>query len=480
VNLPLAPPIRVARPRWEHQQRAFEFVERLWKTGLHGAMLPMWMGTGKTRVAIDLMTAFGLRIVLVLCPLRVVPVWAQQVSEYADGYECLMLDDRAGTIETRTRRAKDAVTWATTRNQKLVIIINYESARSDPFATWALHNIWPLVICDESHRLRLASGLTSRFTARLGMRTRYRLALTGTPMAHEPLDIWGQFRFLDPNVLDPTFGSFKLRHAVMGGYYDREIKGWKDLDQLNRKFYSIAFRVTEDVLDLPPELDEPCYGELSQRAQKIYDDMEEDLLAWVAEDREVTAANALVRLLRLQQITSGVITDDAGEEHQIDRTKEDLLSDLLSDIDPGEPVVVFARFKADLKAIHRACSQLGRPSAELSGTTDELELWKQGGADGPTILAVQIQAGGVGVDLTRARYAVYYSTGFSLTDYLQSRARVRRPPQTRPVTYYHLLIRGSIDEIVRRAIERRQDLIESTLSEIKKSQLGGRVAETRS
>jgi SNF2 family DNA or RNA helicase len=425
------------------------------------------MGGGKSRVAIDLAVAFGLRLILILCPLRVVEVWRTQFQRHAPAqYEFLALDDRVNSVQSKTRKAKEMLAWATAYNRSLVICVNYESARSEPFAHWALANAWPLIICDESHRIRSASGRTSRFAGGLTLRSRFRLALTGTPMAHQPIDIWGQFRFLDPTVLDPTFGSFKLRHAIMGGYFQKEIKGWKDLEDLNRKFYSIAFRVTDEVLDLPPELDQPLYTRLDAEGARVYREMEQNLIAWLG-SAEFVADNALVRLLRLQQITGGTLRDETGQEHQVDAAKERLLADFLEDLDPTEAVVVFAKFKSDLRAIHRAASKNSLTSGELSGEVDDLARWQRGEKDDPTILAVQIQAGGVGVDLTRARYAVYFSMGFSLTDYLQSRARVRRPPQTRPVTYYHLLVENSIDENVLRAVLARQDLIESVLEEIK-------------
>jgi SNF2 family DNA or RNA helicase len=80
-----------------------------------------------------------------------------------------------------------------------------------------------------------------------------------------------------------------------------------------------------------------------------------------------------------------------------------------------------------------------------------------------------MQSGGVGIDLTRAAYAIYYSTGFSLGDYLQSRARLYRAGQKRPVMFYHLYLRNTIDEYVARAIVARQDLVESVLRELRES-----------
>src|SRR5215471_11123052 len=104
----------------------------------------------------------------------------------------------------------------------------------------------------------------------------------------------------------------------------------------------------------------------------------------------------MVKLLRLQQITGGSLEDERGVAHHVDSAKEDLLEDLLEDLD--EPVVVFARFKPDLAAIHRVCRKLGRSSGELSGSYDDLAAWQRGGPQDPVVLAVQIQAGGLGVD----------------------------------------------------------------------------------
>ena len=83
------------------------------------------------------------------------------------------------------------------------------------------------------------------------------------------------------------------------------------------------------------------------------------------------------------------------------------------------------------------------------------------------MLAVQIDSGGVGVDLTRARYAIYYSLGFSLGSYEQSLARIHRPGQTRPVEYIHLLAEGTVDERVMAALARRSDVVNTVLHEMK-------------
>ncbi|MBE0656622.1 MAG: DEAD/DEAH box helicase, partial [Bryobacteraceae bacterium] len=122
------------------------------------------------------------------------------------------------------------------------------------------------------------------------------------------------------------------------------------------------------------------------------------------------------------------------------------------------------RFHKDLEAVNRVADETGRRSLELSGRADELQLWQAGGAP---VLAVQIDSGGVGVDLTRARYAIYYSLGFSLGSYEQSLARIHRPGQTRPVTYIHLLAEGTVDQKVMTALARRSDVVNSVLQQMK-------------
>ena len=111
---------------------------------------------------------------------------------------------------------------------------------------------------------------------------------------------------------------------------------------------------------------------------------------------------------------------------------------------------------------------MGRGSLELSGRCHELEHWQKG-VD--PILAIQVQSGGLGIDLSRARYAVFYSLGFSLAEFLQARKRLHRPGQTRTVTYLHLIATGTVDVDVYHALEKRQDVVEYVLTQTKQGGL---------
>ena len=103
-------------------------------------------------------------------------------------------------------------------------------------------------------------------------------------------------------------------------------------------------------------------------------------------------------------------------------------------------------------------NELKRNYGEISGRRKDLteNATMPGDID---IMGVQISAGGLGIDLTRACLAINYSVGYSLSDYEQWLARMHRPGQTRPVRYINLVVEDSVDEAVYRAIEKKQDIV---------------------
>jgi SNF2 family DNA or RNA helicase len=464
----------LTRP-WRHQQAACRFVLDHIAAGLHGILLAMGMGTGKSLVACMLVLGLSARRVLIACPLRVVPVWINQFEQHV-GIPVVIaaLDEDAGSVAQKQELAEEKMRLAEARGVPFVAVINYDSAWRDPFATWAEKQTWDLVIADEAHRIKTPGGKASLFFKRLRLRSRHRIALTGTPMPHGPMDIYSVFRFLDIRIFGPSFAAFRQNYAVMGGFQRKQITGFQKLDELERLMSRVTYRVGKEVLDLPPETDVTYHCDLGSEARRIYKDLEEDFVAQVR-DGVVTAANAMVKILRLQQVANGIAKTDDGVDHRVDTAKQKLLADTLEDIGPGEPVVVFCWFHLDLDAVHESCRALqagltdedkakGRyQTLELSGRRDELKQWQEGAAQ---VLAVQIQAGGEGVDFTRARYSIFYSVGYSLGKYVQARSRTHRPGQTNPVEHIHLITRNTVDVKIMRALEKRAEIIESILAEI--------------
>ena len=283
-------------------------------------------------------------------------------------------------------------------------------------------------------------------------------------MPHSPLDIYAQMRFVDPSFFGSSYAIFRSRYAVMGGFQQHQVVSFRNLDEMEEILAQVCHRVTKrEVLDLPSVVHETRRIDLGGGA-RIYDQMERDFVADV-ESGKITASNALTKLLRLQQITSGFAAMDTGELRQVNTAKFDALAGYLSDLPLTEPVVVFARFRRDLDMIRKAATDQGREVRELSGRANELKSWQSDNSG--TVLAVQIQSGGVGIDLTRARYCVYYSLGFSLGDYEQSLARLHRSGQKEHVSYVHLVVKNTIDERVYGALRNKAHVVDAVLSRIK-------------
>lgn len=455
--------IVAARPAlWRHQTEALAFLASRYQDGHRAAALHIDMGGGKTRIVVEHVAQRGYRRVLVVCPKSVAPVWQAEIRRWWPRSDTpIVLDLSQGAI---SRRAQELGLYAGRPNMPVLIAItNYDAFWREPLRSAILRARFDLVVYDESHRLKTPGGKASLFAAYLRDRIPHRLALTGTPMPHSPLDIYAQYRSLDVSVFGRSFAAFKARYAIMGGFEGRQVVAFQRLDELAAKVALLAYRVEPERLDKPPATDAARYCYLEPQAARIYRELEEELVAEV-EAGTVTAANALVKLLRLQQVTSGIVRTEDGQEAQVSTAKREALAEVLDDLSPTEPVVVFCRFRSDLDTVHSVARALGRKSMEISGRRNELREWQEGKAP---VLAVQMQAGALGVSMVRARYAVFYSLGYSLGDYQQARARLVRPGQARPVTFVHLLARGTVDEHVYQALEAKADVVEHVLRLLK-------------
>lgn len=466
-------------PRWPVQEEALEF-----SLSHEAVMLDLDMGCGKTRVAIDAMMAIPeVRCALVVCPKAVMGVWPRELAKYADPTEYVVFQRRAGeTVRQTAARLWDVMAaYEDVKDvpgtpKKLVLVVNYDSVWRKPLGDYLVRladrHEMDMVILDESHRAKAAGSKVSKYLAMLGRRVPRRLCLSGTPMANSPLDVYGQYRFLDRSIFGTSHERFLQRYAVLGGPERKFIVGFKDQQDLMERFRSIAYTChMSDVADrvkLPEALPPQVIGvELPKGDMATLRDLERDFVAECA-GGFVTANNVLVKLLRMQQVCAGFCEVqegpmEAGEVREVNHAKADALRSVLQDLDPAERVVVFCVFRHDLDEVRRVALLEGRPAFELSGREHTLEDWAgEGGVhDGHGgVIAVQVQAGAEGVDMTCASHAVYFSLPHSLALYEQSKARLHRPGQSRPVSFLHLIAEGTVDEAMYSSLQRKRDVID--------------------
>lgn len=446
--------------RWQNQEEALQFALQ------HpSCMLDMDMGTGKTRVAIDAMFARkDVYRVLVVCPKAIVSVWRQNLEKFAPpGWSCW--DEQKGSVKSKAESFKK---WLHgTPAAKQIAVMNYDVVWRYPMGDLVLKGCFNMVVLDESHRAKAAGSKTSKYLGMLGKRVRYKMCLSGTAMANSPLDVYGQYRFLDNTVFGTNHNQFLQQYAIMGGPERRFVVGYKNQKELKEKFQSIAYSCR--MSDVASRLKLPEYLPPIERMVKIPGKdmatsrkLAKEFKAECGFTGVVVAGNVLVKMLRLQQIAAGFcqVQDnplDPKRVEELNTAKEDALVDMLEDLPDVDPVVVFCVFKHDLEAVARAAERAGRRSYEMSGKVNELDKWKHSGGG---VLAVQIQAGAEGVDMTEANHAVYFSLPYSLALYEQSKARLYRPGQTHPVSFVHLIAEGTIDESIYKSLTKKKDIIE--------------------
>lgn len=432
------------------------------------------MGCGKTLTAIAIAGA-GYQMgkverLLIVAPTSVVAVWPKELQEYAKfKYTCKTL---LGEKKQRINQIDDLLKFPFKALK--VAVINYESTWRPEILEKLKEFDADMVIADESQRIKTYDAAQSKAMHELGDQARYKLILSGTPVQTAAIDIWSQYRFLDKTVFGDNFFKFRGRYAIMGGYGNKKIVGYKDLEGLIKKEHSIAFRVTKDeALDLPEQTFETRKIQFSQKEKNLYERIKKDSYAELDGGGHITATTVLTRLLRLQQLAGGfLVQDDAQKPQLVSRAKLDALADIIEDyvIGSGKKLVIFARFIAEVKAIMELADKvLPKELKQVAiygdiKKEDRGDIVKQFQEDPKTVLFIgQIDTAGTGITLTAADTCVYYSKNFNYATYSQSLSRIHRIGQRNCCTYIDLEIEGTIDELISKALSRKEDMAKTVV-----------------
>ncbi len=436
---------------WGHQALAYNTVRKL-----PAAMLNMGMGTGKSATAIALMANRGAKRVLIVCPKSVINVWRGQLEKHCP-VDFMFTALNKGNSKKNAELLKLALLY---RSGMAVVCVNYESVWRKELLAGIMEVDWDVVVADESQKIGAHNSVQSKTMAKIGEKAKSRLALTGTAMHNSPLDIFGQYRFLDSGMFGTSHHWFKNRYAVLRsmGQFDIVV-GIKNEEEMARRMELITYYADRSVLDLPELQHIPVELELSEESQKIYDQIENEAAVMV-QDGLVTASNALVQTLRLQQVTGGFVMTEDGRTIDTGREKIEALEDIVTGLDG--PCVVFCKFTHDVMQVRDLAVKLKLRYGEISGR--QKDLTDQGTMpEGIDLMGVQVQSGGVGVDLTRCRYFVFYDHPWSLGDFEQALARGHRPGQTQDVRVWHLLCKRTVDMSVWEALLKKKNVAESVI-----------------
>ncbi len=449
--------------------RAFGALDAKTPGGGFGELFEMGCGKTLTTIAVAgaLYNLGKIDRVLVVAPTSVCSVWPHDLNQFATfPWEARVL---LGDKKKRLKALNELENWPFKALR--IAVINYESThREGIFEALAAYKP-DLIVCDESQRIKNPSAAQSKALHKLGDAAPFRMILSGTPVQNNAVDLYSQYRFLDPAVYGANFYAFKSRYCIMGGYGQHQIVGYRNMDELVGKEHSVAYRVTkEECLDLPQQTFINRYVQFTDAEQAIYEQLRKSSFLELETGENVTATTILTMYLRLMQLTGGFLTaDESTRPKQVNTAKLDALADIVDDyvVDAGKKLVIFARFRAEIAAIENLLRLRKIQYGSIYGDVPMEERGKivedfQTNPDTKVFVA-QIQTAGLGITLHAASTAVFYSYDYNYANYAQALARIHRIGQRLPVTYIHLVVDGSIDEKILAALENKEDMAKTVV-----------------
>ncbi|MEW6917987.1 DEAD/DEAH box helicase [Trueperella pyogenes] len=411
------------------------------------SVLLLDMGLGKTVITLtaltSLLTSQLARRILIIAPKRVAThTWPTELAkwDHLAGLDAVVL---AGTPATRQALLEDPAP---------LHIINRENV---PWLVQALGDRWDYdtVVIDELSSFKNASSKRNRALTRVRGRITRMIGLTGTPTSTGLLDLFGQYKVIDPTIFGTRITAYRECYFQPTTYvYGRPV-GWEPRPGAQDAIYEAIRPVTmsmtaEDYLDVPEAIFVNHAVSIPPKARTTYDTLKRDLVTHINTET-IDATSAATLAGKLLQLSSGAIYTDPASTEWVDvhDAKLDALEDLVEAAN-GQPLLVAYWYTHDLARIRERF-----PNARLLDTAQDFEDWNKGLIP---IGLIHPASAGHGLNLQAGGHLiVWYTLTWSLELYQQLNARLHRQGQTHPVTITHLVAEDTIDARVLASLTRK-------------------------
>ncbi len=425
-------------------------------------------GCGKTVITLTaiadlLWDRFEVNKVLVICPIRVAQVWAEEIGkwEHLTGLRFSIAIGAAS--ERRYALEQEADVYVINRDVVQWLVDEYSSS-------WK----WDMLVLDELSSFK--NPQAKRFKALLKVRPKVRriVGLTGTPSSNGLMDLWAEYRLIDLGErLGKFIGSYRQQYFRPEKTNGVIVYSYAPLAGAEERIYqriadiTVSIRCT-DVLRMPELISVPCEVKMDKNEKKIYDQMRKDLVLGL-KGEEVTAANAASLSGKLSQMANGAVYTDEGNAIRIHDRKLDALEDLIEAAN-GKPVLVAYWYKHDLERITERLRSMGVKYARIDNQ-NTISKWN---AKMVPVGLIHPASAGHGLNLQAGGSTlIWFGLTWSLELYIQTNARLWRQGQvSRTVVIQHIVTKGTVDERILEALQKKE-VTQDALMEAVKAQLGG-------
>jgi superfamily II DNA or RNA helicase len=447
------------------------FMSRL---GL-GMCLADDMGLGKTIQVISLLLvgkrearrtktnpAAGAPSLLVV-PASLLGNWKGELERFAPSLSVVFAHPSEASAEALQRLQQKP---AETLQAADLVITSYGLLSRSP---WLKELDWNLVILDEAQAIKNPAARQTRAVKEL--RSRCRVALSGTPIENRLSDLWSLFDFICPGLLGGAkeFSSFVKNRAGQPAQF-------APLRRLVRPYILRRLKTDKRVIsDLPDKTELLAYCPLSRSQAALYQKSVVDLEE-ILENSEIEGIKRrgviLAFLTRFKQICnhpSQWLAD--GIYQPVDSGKFQRLRELAEEIAARqEKVLVFSQYREMTDPLARFLGEVfGRPGLVLHGGTavrkrkelvDEFQR-----EDGPPFFVLSLKAGGTGLNLTAASHVIHFDRWWNPAVENQATDRAFRIGQKRNVMVQKFVCRGTLEERINELMASKKELAEDILGE---------------
>lgn len=342
---------------------------------------------------------------------------------------------------------------AALENQADIYVINRENVvwLVELMQKWPGGWPFPVVVIDELSSFKSAQAKRWKALRRVRGRIRRIVGLTGTPRPNGLEDLWPEMYLLDQGErLGRTLGAFRARYLVPEKTNGHVVYSYRPregaADEVYSKIGDVCMSIRkEDVLSLPGQTYEDIVLNPPPDLLKRYKQFERDrVLECLDADGEIIAGSAAALTNKLLQMANGAIYDTDGSVHQIHDIKLDALEEMI-EAAGGDPVLVLYAYQHDADRIRQriACRALDKP--------EDIDAWNRG--EIPVALAHPASIGH-GLNLQDGGHIIiWFGLTWSLELYQQANERLNRPGQKNVCHVYHLILQGTHDERVIKALQ---------------------------
>lgn len=439
-----------------YQVYGFKWLKTLEQYGF-GGILADDMGLGKTLQAISLLWDAKLNgkegTALVVSPASLVYNWKEEFQKYAPGLKVSLV---VGSQQERSEIIQNY-------KESDVLVTSYDLLKRDIAEYEETSFLYQIL--DEAQYIKNHSTAAAKSVKVI--KSKCRLALTGTPIENRLSELWSIFDYLMPGFLY-GYETFRKNLEIQIVKYKNE-----EVSERLKKMVSpfILRRLKGNVLaDLPDKLEEIRYARLESEQQKLYDGqvihMKTMLASQKSEDFQKNKLQILAELTKIRQICCD--PELLFEKYGGGSAKREACMELIQSAIEGEhKILVFSQFTSMLSLLEQDLTKAGISYFKITGETAKekrVEMVNTFNGDSTPVFLISFKAGGTGLNLTGADVVIHYDPWWNQAAQNQATDRAHRIGQTKAVSVYKLIVKDTIEEKIVKMQESKRDLADAILS----------------